>query len=86
MTGDTMPETVCKNVVIAARINLNTYTLLSHMSEHTHIRKSSLLRAAITQWLQNAPKDLPLDLRIEITRTNMQHQIETAKNLRWTYH
>jgi predicted DNA-binding protein len=74
------------NVVVAARVKAVTYNLLKHISEYTGLKKSTILRAAITQWLANAPEDLPLDLKIEITRQNIQHQIDTIKNLRWTYH
>lgn len=79
-------ETAGKNVVVAARVKLSTYNLLQHISEATHLKKSTILKAAITQWLANAPEDLPLDLKIEITRANIQHQIDTVKNLRWIYH
>jgi len=79
-------EAKARNVVVAARIKLSTYNLVRHISEHTGLKKSTILRAAITQWLANAPEDLPLDLKIEITRANIQHQIDIAKNLRWTYH
>lgn len=79
-------EVESRNVVVAARIQLSTYNLLKHISLVTGLKKSTILKAAITQWLANAPEDLPLDLKIEITRANIQHQIDTAKNLRWTYH
>ena len=75
-----------RNIVVATRLKPSTFKLLDHLSSHTKIRKSMLIRAALTQWLQNAPEDLPLDLKIEITRANIQHQIDTIKNLRWTYH
>jgi hypothetical protein len=81
-----LSQTESRNVVLACRIKASTYNLLHHIAEQTKLKKSMLLRAAITQWLQNAPEDLPLDLKIEITRANMQHIIETIKNLRWTYH
>jgi len=74
------------NLVVACRVKTSTYNLLRHISEYTKLGKSTILRAAITQWLTNAPEDLPLDLKIEITRANIQHQIDTLKNLRWTYH
>jgi len=79
-------ETANRNVVVACRIQLSTYNLLRHISTATGLKKSTILKAAITQWLANAPEDLPLDLKIEIARANIQHQIDTAKNLRWTYH
>lgn len=75
-----------KNIVVGTRIKASTYILLQHLAEHTRLRKGTLIRAAITQWLQNAPEDLPLNLKVEITRANMQHQIEIIKNIRWTYH
>jgi alkylated DNA repair dioxygenase AlkB len=81
-----MSETINRNVVISARIKLSTYNLLSHISSHTNLKKSMLLRAAVTQWLQNAPENLPLDLKVEIARANIQHEIDTIKNLRWAYH
>lgn len=74
------------NIVVACRLQAATYNLLKHISEYTGLKKSTILRAAVTQWLANAPEDLPLDLKIEITRANIQHIIDTAKNLRWTYH
>jgi hypothetical protein len=45
-----------------------------------------LLRAAVGQWLKNAPEELPLDLKVQIARENISHINETIKNLRWTYH
>jgi len=81
-----MSETINRNVVVSARIKLSTYNLLSHISSHTNLKKSMLLRAAVTQWLQNAPENLPLDLKVEIARANIQHEIDTIKNLRWAYH
>jgi hypothetical protein len=75
-----------ETLVVHARLQPATFTLIEHISKHTGIKKSMLIRAAITQWLQNAPENLPLDLKIEITRSNIDHEINTAKNLRWTYH
>lgn len=79
-------QTKCKKIVLACRITASTYTLLEKISKHTGLRKSTLVRTAITQWLRNAPQDLPLDLKVQITRANIQDQINTIKNLRWTYH
>ncbi len=75
-----------KAVVLTIRITPSQYNLLTNISNHTKLKKSILIRNAISQWLQNAPPDMPIDLKIEITRENMQHHIETIKNLRWTYH
>ncbi len=72
--------------MLAVRLKPSTYNLLTNIAQRTKIGKSTLIRAAITQWIQNAPSDLPLDLKIEITRQNMEHHVETIKNLRWTYH
>ncbi len=79
-------STASQKTVVATRIKRSINALLENISKHTKIRKSALIRAAITQWLQNAPATLPLDLRIELTRANMERIVETIKNLRWTYH
>ena len=79
-------DSLNKSIALSTRVSPSTYKLLDHIGQATKIRKSTLLRAALTQWLRNAPEDLPLDLKIEITRANIQHQIDTIKNLRWTYH
>lgn len=75
-----------KTIVVGTRIKVSTFNLLNHISKHTKQSKGALVRAALTEWLRNMPEDLPLDLKIEVARTNIQHQIDTIKNLRWTYH
>jgi hypothetical protein len=75
-----------QTVVAHTRLNISTYNLLGQISKATHLNRSSLQRAAITQWLQNAPQDLPPELKIAITHELIKQQIETIKQLRWVYY
>jgi hypothetical protein len=45
-----------------------------------------MLGAAVTQWLRNAPADLPPELKIAISHELMKQHIETIKQLRWIYY
>jgi hypothetical protein len=75
-----------QTVVAHTRLSPSTYNLLKQISKATHVNLSSLQRAAITKWLQNAPEDLPPELKIAITHELIKQQIETIKQLRWVYY
>jgi len=58
-----------RNIVVATRLKPSTFKLLDHLSSHTKIRKSMLIRAALTQWLQNALEGQSIEsVAIEVNR------------------
>lgn len=75
-----------QTVVAHTRLNVSTYNLLNQIARATKLSRSHLLRAALSQWLKNAPSDLPLELKIAITRELIKEQVETIKALRWIYY
>ena len=75
-----------QTIVAHTRLDVSTYNLLSQISKATHLTRSHMLGAAVTQWLRNAPADLPPELKIAISHELMKQHIETIKQLRWIYY
>lgn len=79
-------KTFHSTIVTHTRLDTSTYNLLNQISKVTKLSKSTLLRAAVSQWLKNAPSDLPIELKVAIAHQLMREQIGTIKQLRWIYY
>lgn len=75
-----------KTVMVGTRLKASTYNLICRISGATKLSKATLFRAAVTQWLKNAPEDLPLELKVAVAHQLMKENIESIKQLRWIYY
>ena len=83
--GENMSST---SEVTSLRLDVETEKLLSFLSNKMHIPKSTLIKIAVKQFIENALKDgeIPKDVEIYILQYHARKQLREIKTMRWVNH
>jgi predicted DNA-binding protein len=73
--------------VTSLRLDVETEKLLNFLSNKMHIPKSTLIKIAVKQFIENALKDeIPKDVEIYILQYHARKQLREIKTMRWVNH
>jgi hypothetical protein len=72
---------------LGLRLPFFLHNLITKMSKKIGISRSELVRTAIVTWMRTLPEqDLPLNLKIPVTRVLIDQQVGIITDLRYLYH
>lgn len=72
---------------VSVRVPDSLYFLLQRLSKEINLNISEMVRQAVVAWLKGLPQtEIPLQLRIPITKLIVQSKISTIRDLRYLYH